>query len=435
MAVSDGHASLNERDWPGTGLLIQALRRIATRGALQDVLEAVALEAKDLLQADGSCVLLQDSGTLSAKACVGCRAEEMQMLASAGGFAKRALTEARALAVPDALGNSRYAAVCAEQRSALCVPITGDSGPMGVLLLTSRQAGHFRPQDTRSLGFAQVLADYGGCAIQLAQRRRQVREALELLLRAHSCLTIVTTADFSARFVHRAKAGLNRIASHARTIDDLVRREKRLSGREEVLDTIKQIAEDLGRVADSVRMLGRGPLWPGTEKRQVCVNELVRGTVAALEGVIWSCGCSYGLDLTSALDSADGGVGRRPVVLREHEIQYAIVGLTLNALHASDRGQRIEYGTRWHENLKMAEIWVQHCGASMDAEAARTLFKPSLSTDPGCLDGALYAVDVLICEGHGGEFRVESRPGGATICSILVPAPASSPESPAPGHE
>ena len=107
-------------------------------------------------------------------------------------------------------------------------------------------------------------------------------------------------------------------------------------------------------------------------------------------------------------------------------MKQVFLNLMLNALQAMDRGGRLKISTGLRDrpsgNRKApaVEIAIQDTGIGMTEEIRSKVFEPFFSTKEDGIGLGLPIAQRIVDE-HGGEIRVESRPGEGTIFYVTLP--------------
>jgi PAS domain S-box-containing protein len=117
------------------------------------------------------------------------------------------------------------------------------------------------------------------------------------------------------------------------------------------------------------------------------------------------------------LELAEGDL-RAP--LDESSLRSALTNLILNAVQAMHGGGRLGVKTRRDGQSLLVEV--SDTGPGMTAEQVNNIFEAFYTTKSKGLGlGLPYAKRVI--EQHGGEIRVESKPGEGTLVVVRLPAP------------
>ncbi|HLA76814.1 MAG TPA: ATP-binding protein [Vicinamibacteria bacterium] len=111
----------------------------------------------------------------------------------------------------------------------------------------------------------------------------------------------------------------------------------------------------------------------------------------------------------------------------DSQLRQALVALLMNALDASSAGGHIEVATR-RDGEDGVVLSVTDDGTGIPPENLDRIFNPFFTTKPV---GQGTGLGLAMCHGivasHGGDIRVESKPGSGTCMSLLFPATASPP--------
>jgi two-component system sensor histidine kinase HydH len=144
-------------------------------------------------------------------------------------------------------------------------------------------------------------------------------------------------------------------------------------------------------------------------------RELLEDVRRALEPVL----SERGMTLTVRHE----GEGRARI--DERRVRQVLVNLVDNAAAASDRGAEILLKSRRDGGAVTFEV--EDHGRGIAPENLGRIFEPFFTTRPDGT-GLGLAIAQKIVRAHGGELRVVSRPGEATVFSAQLP-----PEPPAEG--
>lgn len=109
----------------------------------------------------------------------------------------------------------------------------------------------------------------------------------------------------------------------------------------------------------------------------------------------------------------------------DSQLRQALVALLMNALDATSPGGRIEVATR-RDGESSVVLSVGDDGVGIPPENLDKIFNPFFTTKPV---GQGTGLGLAMCHGivasHGGDIRVESKPGSGTRVSLLFPATQS----------
>ena len=108
------------------------------------------------------------------------------------------------------------------------------------------------------------------------------------------------------------------------------------------------------------------------------------------------------------------------LLLDKEQIQQALINLILNATDATDPGGTITVSTAFSQDSQFVNIKVSDTGKGIAAEVVDKIFEPFFTTrEIGT--GLGLAITHGIIGRHGGDIRVQSRPGQGTTFTIRLP--------------
>lgn len=116
-----------------------------------------------------------------------------------------------------------------------------------------------------------------------------------------------------------------------------------------------------------------------------------------------------------------------PVPLDAERMTQVLLNLFLNAIQAMDRGGVLDVSARIKGEPARLTLRVADTGAGMAPEVVASIFNPYFTTRPSGT-GLGLAIVHRVVEGHGGEIKVESRPGEGTVFTLLLPVGAQNGE-------
>jgi signal transduction histidine kinase len=112
-----------------------------------------------------------------------------------------------------------------------------------------------------------------------------------------------------------------------------------------------------------------------------------------------------------------------PVVLDEKKIKQVLINLLMNARHAVGTQGSIRVSTAWRPADGHLEIHVADDGYGIEAKHLKHIFDPFFTTKPtGEGTGLGLSVSYGIIKKHGGEIRVQSKPGEGSTFTVVLPA-------------
>jgi two-component system sensor histidine kinase HydH len=121
------------------------------------------------------------------------------------------------------------------------------------------------------------------------------------------------------------------------------------------------------------------------------------------------------------------------VALDQDRIRQVLLNLYLNAVDAIGRGGELSVSAGAAEDRGGVEIRVCDTGAGIAAADLAHVFDPYFTTKASGT-GLGLAIVHNIMEAHGGEIRIESRPGEGTVVILYLPTADASGAGPAEGQ-
>ncbi|HXE57109.1 MAG TPA: GAF domain-containing protein [Gemmatimonadales bacterium] len=201
----------------------------------------------------------------------------------------------------------------------------------------------------------------------------------------------------------------NPLAGIAALAQALILEREQDPGAEQVLETIRREATRAGRiVGDLLTFARQRPI----ERRVVDLNQVVRDTLD-LHARTAASGARWELALADDLP----GVSADPDQLRQ-----VLLNLLTNADHAM-RGVASRVGRiRTYATPERVGCEVADSGPGIPPEAMPRIFEPFFTTK-GVGEGTGLGLSIShgIVRAHGGEIRVENRPGGGAAFTVELP--------------
>jgi signal transduction histidine kinase len=247
-------------------------------------------------------------------------------------------------------------------------------------------------------------------------KEQQDRLNLERGLRQSDKLASV--GQLAAGLAHEIGTPLNIIGGRA---EFLLRRPR---SAEEVDDNLQIIRSQIDRIAGIVRQLLEFSRRREPSFRSVELSLLLKKVTGLLHHKIVDKNVELDIRLAEALPSIQAD---------PDQLQQVFINLFLNSLHALKPGGTIKIRAATvgdaNRNGGIAAgddklvIEFADDGAGIAAEHISQIFDPFFTTkDVGEGNGLGLSVSYGIIKDHGGEIRVESRPGQFTKFTIFLPA-------------
>jgi signal transduction histidine kinase len=334
-------------------------------------------------------------------------------------------------------------------RSRLHVPLKDDTGVIGWISITRKEAGGFADKDVELL---QTFADQAVIAIQNVElfeevqaRTRELSQSLDDLRSAQDRLVqtekLASLGQLTAGIAHEIKNPLNFVnnfsALSVELTDELrdVLKQETLTGkgRDELDELIGLLQNNLGKVvqhgkrADSIvkNMLLHSREGSG-EHRSADINAIVEDSLNLAYHGARAERSDFAITLRHDLDPHAGAAELYP-----QEITRALLNLISNGFYAATR-RKVESGKEGFEPVLSAstrnlgttvEIRIRDNGTGIPAEAKEKIFVPFFTTKPtgeGTGLGLSMTHDIIVKQ-HGGQIAVETEPGAFTEFIITLP--------------
>ncbi|MFP4308202.1 MAG: sensor histidine kinase [Desulfococcaceae bacterium] len=111
-----------------------------------------------------------------------------------------------------------------------------------------------------------------------------------------------------------------------------------------------------------------------------------------------------------------------PLFMDAKKIRQMLVNLLLNARDAAGEHGVVRLTTGWEPERRRAIIRVSDDGCGIEPQHLSRIFDPFFTTKPtGEGTGLGLAVSYGIVKHHGGDIRVDSRPGEGTEFEVILP--------------
>jgi PAS domain S-box-containing protein len=193
------------------------------------------------------------------------------------------------------------------------------------------------------------------------------------------------------------------------------------------LDVIEKAAnsgaETVRRIQKFARLRPEEPFVP------MDLNQVIRDSLAITRPRWEEKKVKGGVPLQLELE-----LGPVPVVMgRPAELNEVITNLVLNAIDAMPKGGTLRLRTRLGDH-RHATITVADTGMGMTEEVRKRVFDPFFTTKGEEGTGLGLSVSHSIVERHGGDLRVDSRPGEGTTFTITLPIGMTETGESAPGR-
>jgi len=192
--------------------------------------------------------------------------------------------------------------------------------------------------------------------------------------------------------------------------------------RKDLPDDIRADLQTIAEATDRVRKIVKGLLdfsrQTKLDREQIDVNRLVASTTSIMENQALVRGVSIEFVPDENLPMVN---------MDRNQFQSVLMNMLLNALDATEAGDKITVSTRNKESPNEAgqqgiEITIADTGCGIAQEHLGKLFDPFFTTkEVGHGTGLGLAVSLGIVQRHGGTIKVNSQPGKGSAFTIWVP--------------
>jgi signal transduction histidine kinase/HAMP domain-containing protein len=427
---------------------------------LQTVLDTLVDSAARLCEADEGTILQPRDGAYRLAASCGLTPEKKQFLDSyafkPGGKTAvgRALVEGKTILINDD-GSDPSMVLPGDPnpaRTRLAVPLLRQGVPMGVFVLTRREARSF---SEKQIELITTFADQAVIAIEnvrlfdeVQARTKELAASLDDLRTAQDRLVqtekLASLGQLTAGIAHEIKNPLNFVnnfsALSAELIDELndVLKPAALDDkmREEIDELTHMLKGNLekvvqhGKRADSIvkNMLLHSREGSG-EHRPVDINAIVEESLNLAYHGARAERSGFNITLRRDLDPEAGLIDLYP-----QEITRVFLNLISNGFYAATK--RKEAGDQTFEPTLSAttkslgsrvEIRIRDNGTGIPLEVKEKMFNPFFTTKPageGTGLGLSMSHDIVVKQ-HGGKIDVDTMPGAFTEFIITLPRTAA----------
>jgi PAS domain S-box-containing protein len=268
--------------------------------------------------------------------------------------------------------------------------------------------------DGRALNLAVTLSflpGRGGSADGILAIVRDMTAQREIEAQMHQSERLTALGQMAGGIAHDFNNLLQAILGYAQLMArspgnaDVVRR-----GLDVIEKAANSGAETVRRIQKFARLRPEEPFVP------MDLNQIIRDSLAITRPRWEEKKVKGGVPLQLELD-----LGPVPVVMgRPAELNEVITNLVLNAIDAMSKGGTLRLRTRLGDH-RHAIITVADTGMGMSEEVRKRVFDPFFTTKGEEGTGLGLSVSHSIVERHGGDLRVDSRPGEGTTFTISLP--------------
>jgi signal transduction histidine kinase len=256
----------------------------------------------------------------------------------------------------------------------------------------------------RTLGERYVTAEVAAALQAVGQQALASLERIEALEAARRKESLAAVGELAAGLAHEVRNPVAAIRGAAQALGPAATETQQA----EMLEVIAEETERLGRFAGEFLEYAR----PASPRRQpVDLAGTARGSIRRLE--------ASGLRIAVELDCASDVP---PLPADPEQLHRIFDNLIRNAAEAAGERGRLRIEIRRAARQRVA-IRFEDNGPGIQPEQIRLLFQPFHSAKPGGTGLGLALVHRIV-EAHGGEIRVEGRPGIGARFTVLLPQAA-----------
>lgn len=266
-----------------------------------------------------------------------------------------------------------------------------------------------------------AASNYARRRAEFAAQQEAVQTAEALTgaqLRAQLAENAISIGKMAAALSHEINSPLGTLRSSIGTLLLLAdrmadappeARERLAATRDELR---RSVEESAARIDDVTRRLRRFVSLDEAEIKSADLNDLLTDVTLLHRDEIDKAHTRLEFDFAEALP---------PLTCRPQLLTAAFSSLLSNALHAVNGDGRISIQTR--SNGDEVEVTIRDNGKGMTAEEADTIFDPTFKVAAGRVSSSnwsLFNSRQIVYE-HGGEIRLETKPGEGTAVHVTLP--------------
>ncbi len=370
--------ALSERRWARDRERLRAVGDIlASSGATERVLGAVAQAAVETTEADCCVVFLLEKGRLVPMASAGTEPR-----------AREPLENAAAMAIER---SAPMACSAAEGRMTLAAPLVVEGGPAGAVVIEA--PARVEPTDD-DLDLLALFSSQAAVALKNAHELSRLRSG-----------ALAALGRMAAQVAHELKNPLGGLKLYARHLERRLGRAGDAEGLE-IVGKIGNAIDHLAELVTEITTYGRSP-------------EL-RRTATDINGLLDEC-------LSLAQDRL---ADRRVEIIREYdracpaawvdgrELRKVFLNLIVNGLEAIESEGTLTVRTGLADGA--IEVVIEDTGCGMSPETRSRIFDLFFTTKPNGT-GLGMGIARTVVDQHGGQLHIETAPGKGTRVHARLP--------------
>lgn len=396
---------------------IETSRQLSSALDMDTVLQSIAVYARNLVAADVVAIAPVDPTPYrtTVRVALGARTDQLEGLRVTPGLgmAGLVLETGDAVVTSDYRSDSRFVHDPGHDRlveeegivSSLAVPILRKDAVIGILLVGSRTARTFSPEEINSL---RQMAHQAAIAMENARLYEDLKRSNEELCSAQEELVrrarMATIGEVAAAVAHEVRNPLGALSNCIQ----MLRKNPDITGEDaELLAIIDTEARRLnGIIAGLLEVRARPPRFEDVPLHDTIVEAMTR---LRRDGR-WPAAIAFHRDFDPAMDTLRAD---------QEQLSSVFTNLFLNAIQAMDRQGELRVETR--RVADRVEIRVQDSGPGISPAVGVKIFDAFYTTKASGI-GLGLAIVRRIVEDHGGHITLEPRPevGACFVLSLAL---------------
>lgn len=186
------------------------------------------------------------------------------------------------------------------------------------------------------------------------------------------------------------------------------------------LNLIEKVAKDSAQTIKRLHDFTKHT--PRKDLQQLNINSIVEDAILITKPKWKNDAQRKGINIDIICDLKD----IPPVMGNPSEMREVLTNIIFNAVEAMPEGGKIEIKTFWNKGKNYIKIL--DTGIGMCEEVRKRIFEPFFTTKPFTNSGLGLSMCYGIIKSFGGDIEVESKLGGATTFTIILPIGESSKE-------
>jgi signal transduction histidine kinase/putative methionine-R-sulfoxide reductase with GAF domain len=383
---------------------------------LQAVLDTLTESAARLCDADMAAITRQIGGAHHNATSYGFAPDHveyfkgLELQPGRGGAVARVLLEHKTVQIPDVLADPEFALSALQNkagfRTVLGVPLLREGIPIGVMVLFRRTV---RPFPDKQIELATTFADQAVIAIENVRLFDEIQDKSRQLAEASR-----HKSQFLANMSHELRTPLNAILGYTELIIDKVYGETPDRMRE-VLERVQRNGRHLLGLINNVLDLSK--IEAGQFKLALAdysIGNVVNDVFAAVESLATAKNLAITVEMPPDLPAGHGD---------EHRLTQVLLNIVGNAIKFTDAG---EVAIEASAAQGCYTVAVRDTGPGISVADQGRIFDEfqqaeDASTRKKGGSGLGLAIAKRIVELHGGQIRVDSKPGAGSTFTFTIP--------------